>query len=72
MRYKFLIPLKSTLATLTPQVEHCNDAESLVAGIEAAGKGEGETEEVETLCKLAQVLKSFHALLVIKRALYLN
>jgi len=27
----------------------------LVAGIEAAGKGEGETEEVETLCKLAQV-----------------
>ena len=65
MRYKFLIPLKSTLASLTPQVEHCNDAESLVAGIEAAGKGEGETEEVETLCKLAQVLKSFHALLVI-------
>jgi len=37
------------------EVEHCNDAESLVAGIEAAGKGEGETEEVETLCKLAQV-----------------
>merc|ERR1712032_1196687 len=33
--------------------EHCNEAESLVAGIEAcAGKGE---DEVETLCKLAQV-----------------
>ena len=59
MRYKFLILLKSILASTTPQVEHCNDAESLVAGIEAAGKGEGETEEVETLCKLAQVLKSF-------------
>ena len=38
------------------QVEHCNEAESLVAGIEAcAGKGEGDEEEVETLCKLAQV-----------------
>ena len=38
------------------QVEHCNEAESLVAGIEAcAGKGEGEEDEVETLCKLAQV-----------------
>merc|ERR1719177_77965 len=35
------------------EVEHCNEAESLVAGIEAcAGKGE---DEVETLCKLAQV-----------------
>ena len=66
------MPHKSTLASSTPQVEHCNDAESLVAGIEAAGKGEGETEEVETHCKLAQVLKSFHVFLVIKRALYLN
>jgi len=38
------------------EVEHCNEAESLVAGIEAcAGKGEGEEDEVETLCKLAQV-----------------
>ena len=38
------------------QVEHCNEAESLVAGIEAcAGKGEGEEDEVEILCKLAQV-----------------
>ena len=37
-------------------MEHCNEAESLVAGIEAcAGKGEGEEDEVETLCKLAQV-----------------
>ena len=50
-----LFPKKKKLSTQF-QVEHCNEAESLVAGIEAcAGKGEGEEDEVETLCKLAQV-----------------
>lgn len=38
------------------EVEFSNEAESLVAVIEAdGGKGEGEEDEVETLCKLAQV-----------------
>jgi len=38
------------------EVEHSNDAESLVAAIEpAGGKGESEEDEVEVLIKLAQV-----------------
>lgn len=38
------------------EVEHCNEAEGLVAVIEpAGGKGDTEEDEVETLIKLAQV-----------------
>jgi len=38
------------------EIEHCNEAEGLVAVIEAnGGKGDTEEDEVETLIKLAQV-----------------
>ena len=53
------------------EVEFSNEAESLVAVIEAdGGKGEGEEDEVETLCKLAQVRNCLQDPLVLYYSLW--